>query len=560
MLKRTEVQHVAAEKTQLRSTAAATALVSLLLCVLGLVLSAYWKHWPAPLPQFDVNGVALDNGTLLLTTPERAVVHDHAGLIRYDFSLRDLNLSEIRGKPALLSTDRFALAGSRWIDTPHNTQELIEGTFLCQTEPVECRFIESLKVFPKALDLFFEPSSERLYINHGSYLSAYNPDNERSRSTTLALGDETFAMFEGLMYASDPDAPALRVFSIDDRTFMRELDQILFIDPADPDPLTSRVKSFVETQNGWWIVLSKREKDSLHRFSPLGEHLQTIQMEHALAGLVKWRDSVLAIPEHSGAFLKFAGAGTVEASFNNQALLAPRQALEAVHFRERSFLTLSAAILLGILPLGLMIFFTHRWLNELARHDTSSPSQGLLELPPSARWYNPQFHWRRLLSLTGGGAAVCLLAVVIIQHIDLNSLETAAIALVAVSSALSGLYALSSRHGFIGQDGPNLILVNAQGLWEAGRDASIRWHGPYAATRHLITYLGWQCHCLSPRDQMGILKNAKTVGSKISLTALLALLVRAGHPHAKAIIAWLVSVYLSGLLVLASVIADMIRW
>jgi hypothetical protein len=534
--------------------------VSLLLCVVGLIASAYWKHWPAPLPKFDVHGVALDNGSLLLTTPERAVLHDHAGLIRYDFSLDDLHLSEIRGTPALLSTSEFALAASRWVSTQHNTQELIEGTFLCNTQPVGCEFIESLKVFPQALDLFFEPSTERLYINHGSYLSAYNPRNERSRSTTLTLGNETFAMFEGLMYASDPDAPGLRVFSIDDRTFMRELDQILFIDPADPEPLTSRVKTFVETQNGWWVVLTKNDRDILHRFSPVGEHLQRIQTEQSIGALVRWRDSVLAIPEHSGAFLKFAALGSEEAAFNNQALLAPRQALEAVHFRERSLVTLSAAILLGLVPLGLMIFFTHRWLNHLVKHDTVNPNQGLLELPPSVLWCSSHLSWQRLSSLLVAGAALCSLALFILQYLELNPLETAAIGLSVTGGFVSLVHALSVRHGFVGQDASNLILVNRAGSWESARDASIRWHGAYAATRHLVTYLGWQCAPLNGNHQSKILNAVKKSGTQIPRTALIALLIRASHPHAQAGIAWLLSLYVSGLLILASVLADTIHW
>jgi len=548
------------EKAGLRALATGAALLSLLICITALGFSAFATHWPKPLPSFEVNGDARPNGTLLLTTPERAVIYDQAGLVKRDLSLAELDLTQIRGTPALLTDNTFALAGTRRFITEHHTEEKITGTFICTLEPTTCQFIESLKVFPPARDLFFEPASERLYINHGDYISAFNPATERARSTTLALQDETFALFDGLLYATAPDSPALRVYSVDDRTFMRQLDQLLFLNPNFAEPDQARLVTFAHTVEGWWLVMAYEDRRVIALFSDLGDFKSSTSIDEDVHQLIVWRNSLLAIPKGVGRFNKFSLVGAPEAEFNSAALLNSRSELESAHLRERSFIALSATILIGLLPLTLFGFLTQRWLERLEQADRNILIQGLLELPPTIQWHSTFWNWPRFAVLLVAGALISSLSSILLFQLANNPLSVAASIVPCAALCLVALYTLTRGNGHIGNEGETIVIVDAVGNWESARGSTLRHWGPYIATRHLVYYSGWHCSALRIDSTKQLRARALRDGLPLTLTGLIALLVRAKHPHAKALLGIILTLYSAGILVAAAYLAELIRW
>ena len=228
---------------------------------------------------------------------------------------------------------------------PEGGQQELAGSFWCHIQTQECELLDALKIFPPALDVVFDPLSEQLFVNHGTYFSAYNRKTGRARSTTSELGQQSFVFSDGLLYSASPEAPALKVFSIDPRSFLKPLDELLFLDPSLSDPLEARLKTFVETPRGWWVVIEYEGTDRLHRFSRLGDHLDAIDLASPIAQLIRWQTSILAIPESGGSYLKFSLEGLEEAPFSATRLLHARDTAEAQQQRQEVLLTIVCMML-----------------------------------------------------------------------------------------------------------------------------------------------------------------------------------------------------------------------
>jgi hypothetical protein len=261
-----------------------------------------------------------------------------------------------------------------------------------------------------------------------------------------------------------------------------------------------------------------------------------------------------------GHFDKFAFNGTPEAQFNSTALLTSRSELESAHLRERSFIALSATILIGVLPLTLFGFLTQRWLEQLKRADRTIMIQGLLELPPTTSWHSSIWSGRRFATVMGlGGLASTLISFSLLQLAS-TPLGISAAVILGAGLFLVTLYALARHSGHIGNEQETLVIVDQAGNWESARGSSLRHWGPYIATRHLVYYAGWHCAALSSDSKDQLRSRALKDGLPLKLTSLLALLVRAKHPHAKALLGIMLTLYSAGILVAAAYLAELIRW
>ena len=521
------------EKTAIKLAALRFSIACLILCISAFGASAYWIHWPPQLPLFEVNGTALENGTLLLTTPERITLYDRAGLLETDVAVESFNLRSISGTPALVDETTFVTTGTRVLKLPEGGQQELAGSFWCHIQTRECELLDALKIFPPALDVVFDPLSEQLFVNHGTYFSAYNRKTGRARSTTSVLGQQSFVFSDGLLYSASPEAPALKVFSIDPRSFLQPLDELLFLDPSLSDPLEARLKTFVETPRGWWVVVEYEGTDRLHRFSRLGDHLDAIDLASPIAQLIRWQTSILAIPESGGSYLKFSLEGLEEAPFSAALLLNARDAAEADQQRQEVLLTIVGMMLTLSLLLVATVHGLYRLRAQLFSSSEPHDRPSLLELPNSVRWYQGRWRKDRISILVAVVLTLNLAGIIGLQMSALGFWWTLLLATCSAGIVLSIAAILSIPQGFIGIDRSHLVLVDRHGNWDSLPISEVLFVGPYLATRHLVYYSGW--HCLQV-DVPLIAKWRESVESQLpqsSIARLIALLWVSRHPHSQ---------------------------
>lgn len=521
------------ERSSIKLTALRFGIVCLMICIGAFGASTYWMHWPPKLPIFEVNGTALENGTLLLTTPERIALYDRSGLLETDLAVESFNLRSISGTPALVDETTFVTTGTRVLKLPEGGQQDLAGSFWCHIQTQECELLDALKIFPPALDVVFEPLSEQLFVNHGTYFFAYNRNSGRARSTTSELGQQSFVLSDGLLYSASSEAPALKVFSIDPRSFLKPLDELLFLDPSLSNPLEARLKTFVETPTGWWVVIQHQGKDRLHRFSRLGDHLDSIDLASPIAQLIRWQRSILAIPESGGSYLKFSLEGLEEAPFSAALLLNARDAAEADQQRQEVFLTLTGLTLTLLLLVSFAAYGLYRFQAQLLSSTQQHDHPSLLELPSSVRWHQGRWRADRISLLAAAVLTLNLACIIGLQVSELGFWWSLVLATCAAGITLGVAAALIVPQGFIGIDRSHLVIVDRHGNWDSLPISGVLFVGPYLATRQLVYYSGW--HCLQV-DVPLVAKWRESVESQprqSSVARLIALLWVSKHSHSQ---------------------------
>jgi len=461
--------------------------------VLMLLCGRYLGLAPDP-PLSGPRGLAVaPTGGPVLLAGDHLLVHDRSGTGIADRAAGTLGAAELQ-PPLAFDHEGNLLAVGRLVGSESGIPELLR----CSLAEIACRPVGA-DLAGAAIDaLAVHPLSGELYVADAASgrLLKFAADGRLLAGEDAAIPERPVIRLEsGLLFMKSAEGPAISVFRYEKDAFGRQLDEILLLPSGAEAADQSRVGDFVWSGDHWWVTLYHPDtgEAGLYRFDAQWNPAGQAELPEGAnpAWLAAWGDKTLVGDPERAEIQRFNAAGAREAPLASTLL----ENLVAGGRRDAciSRLLWRAALLLCALGAAgsacLALFHHLRALVYRGNHERGAPAidllAGTIDWISTAGNRSTRLRLALLACLAGTAFALSLASIGGLAPVPL-----AAFALALAGPCGAVLLILRRPPGHIGLVDGQLLLVDHRGTYHLGRDARVRYRGPFLSIDDVVIFTG----------------------------------------------------------------------
>jgi hypothetical protein len=508
------------------------------------------------------------NSEPLLLAGDVLLLHDRAGVGTTEIALNTLGVSvlepplEFDGEDVLFARGR--LAG----DAADTAQDNALQVLRCDLVLSRCAPL-STQLQDSRIDAFvLNPVDGSVLLadrTAGQLLKVDRAGAVVARAAVAIPDAPVMRLHDGLLLMNSTAGPGISVFRYEEKSFAKQLDEILPLPSGELDLERARAGDFVWSGDAWWVYLRATESapGALHRFDDEWNYRSTVTLpadagpwQPGAVQLVNWGEKTLVNDSSNPTIQRYNAQGMAEAAFASTSL----QALVSAQQQCAGFARIAwhGGLLLCALVavLGCALAYWHGLRNLVYRPRREQGALPLDDLAAALRWIEPVQNRQEQLRSTGiryGLGALAALSLAIAMSVSVSQL--AALLLACSGPAIALQLLRRQPTGYIGVLADKLLLVDHNGMYQLAGGSRLQYRGPFLAIDDIVVFAGSQrLPAFSPAALQQHVWPLALGGIKVDRKTMAVKLLECRHPLAIGTVAIIAAVVAAALLLLLPLI------
>ena len=464
---------------------------------LALLLAARLFTLPAATPVTGAAAIAVSpQEQPLLLAGDRLLLHDRAGVSVAELALQELGLAALPGPMAFDDSGKLLAAGV--LASAENTAAMPPQLLRCDLKTPGCEAFPGQAGATPVAALAVHPLDGTLFVADGvnGEVLKFSANGELLARAALELpASPVLRLDSGLLLATSPGAPGIRVLRYEDQAFGQQLDEVALLPPGADSASFRGVTDFLWNGEHWWVLLEHAGGDDsrLYRFDAQWQFVDSPALAKSSrpTQLASWGNRVIITDPDRIPIQRFSSTGVAEAPLVSAALveLAEEQAHRAslVMLGWRSALALCLLVAVAGLGVGSL----NRARSQVYRSCRARGAEPIDMFDDSIDWVELAPGRSAGLRKTAVGGGVLALALILgAIGLGASSLQLAALLLALTGPAAALLILQRSDPGHIGTRDRELLLVDHRGMYHLGAGSRIHWRGPFLMIDDVTVFTG----------------------------------------------------------------------